>query len=74
MKLTIIYDGNEDMRDMVVHVNSEGLQKIMNILMDEKHIEVVRITKRAADLPCWQCHHANGQHSLDCTVGNSTSR
>lgn len=36
MKLTIYCQGTEHMRDMVAHVNSEQLQKIMTVIMDEE--------------------------------------
>ncbi len=48
MELRVIYE-HEEMRDMVVHVNSEGLQKIMTILADENNIIVTQLTKRAPD-------------------------
>jgi hypothetical protein len=48
MELKIIYE-HEEMRDMVVHVNSDGMQKIMQILMDDNNIIVTQLTKRAAD-------------------------
>ncbi len=34
MKLTIIYEGNVEMQDMLARVNSEQLQKIMTVIMD----------------------------------------
>ncbi len=48
MELKVIYE-HQEMRDMVVHVNSEGLQKIMTILADERNIIVTQLTQRAAD-------------------------
>lgn len=54
MELKVIYE-HEEMRDMVVHVNSEGLQKIMAILADERNIIVTQLTKRAADI-CLRCN------------------
>jgi hypothetical protein len=48
MELKIIYE-HEEMRDMVVHVNSEGLQKIMTILADENNIIVTQLTPHALD-------------------------
>ena len=49
MELRVIYE-HEEMRDMVVHVNSEGLQKIMTILADENNIIVTQLTQRAPDV------------------------
>ena len=48
MELKIIYE-HEEMRDMVVHVNSDGMQKIMQILMDDNNIIVTQLKRRAAD-------------------------
>ena len=48
MELRVIYE-HEEMRDMVVHVNSEGLQKIMTILADENNIIVTQLTQRVPD-------------------------
>jgi hypothetical protein len=46
MELKIIYE-HEEMRDMVVYVNSDGMQKIMQILMDDNNIIVTQLTPRA---------------------------
>ncbi len=57
MELIVIYE-HEEMRDMVVHVNSEGLQKIMTILADENNIIVTQLTQRPPDVashPCLTC-------------------
>ena len=54
MELKVIYE-HEEMRDMVVHVNSDGLQKIMTILTDERNIIVTQLTQRAQDGACTSC-------------------
>ncbi len=48
MELKIIYE-HEEMRDMVARVNSDGMQKIMQILMDDNNIIATQLTPRAAD-------------------------
>ena len=64
-----------------LHCHSDA-QSIRNMIADvigeDMFISVVEVDeeaaqqKRGADSLCWQCHHANGEHSLDCTVGKST--
>lgn len=42
MELKIIYE-HEHMRDMVAHVNTDGMQKIMKIILDENNIIVTKV-------------------------------
>lgn len=75
MELRVIYE-NEEMRDMVVHVNSEGLQKIMSILADENNIIITQLTPRAADglWVCRNCYHYNYLYPNNCAGCGSPRR
>ncbi len=66
MELRVIYE-HEEMRDMVVHVNSEGLQKIMTILADENNIIVTQLTQRVPDVvQCAACQSTNAFEAVIC--------
>ena len=76
MELRIIYE-HEHMRDMVVHVNSDGMQKIMQILMDDNNIIVTQLTPRAADAleSCENNHHyIKGDDPSICSCGKPVRR